>query len=198
MNTITRREIDALIAPGYVIAVEYIKKDLIAEVIAFGEDGRATHALCALGGLDIVEATCLGVFETNLHNYLRANTVLTIRKARPNPTQEEAAKATRFWNNRVLDPYDVQMIIGTLPILFAHHVLRFFSHRLAEWALQHMPNMLASSSLSTCAELGARGVQEFNLLAFSGYPLGSINPEILRTTRSLDTVAVLRGMTLVD
>jgi hypothetical protein len=200
VKPITRREIDALIAPGYVIAVTYLKRDLTAEVIAFGEEGEATHALCCRGGLDIYEATALGVYETNLHNYLRANCRLTVRrsKAVPFPSWEQAKKATDYWDARVLDPYAWSMIFGSIPILFAHKVIGLFSKRLADVVVRMMPNLLASSTLSTCAEIGGRGIRQFDPVVFVKWFLDSVNPEIMRTDDSLETVIILDGMTLID
>ncbi len=195
---ITRAEVEALCQPGRVIAVEYLKHDLTSTLIKIAHNGEgATHALCCMGGLDIVEATALGVFETSLHNYLRGNCRLTVREAIPAPTTVDAMKAVDFWDKRVLDPYDWHMIFGTIPIAFCRHVVGLFSRRLADNLCRKMPNLLASNSLSTCAELGARGVREFNLLAFASYAgVASVDPEILRTDPSLHTVAVLEGAVL--
>lgn len=198
MTTISRADIDVLIRPGDVIAVEYLKKDAVADLIGFGEEDSATHALCCLGGVDIVEACITGVTESNLRNYLRGNCRLTVRSASPAPNYEQAEKAVKFWLDRVNDPYDLKMIIGCIPILAAKHVLGFFSKRAAGWAIRKMPNLLASSNLSTCAELAAKGLYEFNATVFIGYHLDNITPGILRTDESLTTKTVLDAVTLVD
>ena len=194
---ISRKEIDDLIKPGYVIAVEYLKPDCISRGLAWGQGGGATHALCCLGGLDIVEATALGVYETNLHNYLRGNCRLTVRRSRISASQEQVEKATDFWDARVLDPYDWRMIFGSIPILLAHKVIGLFSKRLADEAVHKMPNLLASSILSTCAELGIRGIRKFDESACSLYFAEDVDPEVLQTDDSLVTVIVLIGATLV-
>ena len=175
------------------MTVHYLKQDLTSEIIEEGEGNHraATHALCCQGGLDIVEATALGVFETNLHNYLRGNCVLTVRESIPTPNAAQAKRATKFWDARVLDPYDWGMIFGTLPVVFCHYVLGFLSKRLGDWAVRKMPNILASSSLSTCAELAARGLREFMTTALSGYDVRNVTPEVLRTHKSLHTKAIL-------
>lgn len=198
MNTISRADIDVLCQPGDIIAVEYLKKDSTAELIGLGEGGQATHALCCMGGLDIVEASITGVIESNLHNYLRGNCRLTVRSADPAPTSEQSAKATKYWSDRVNDPYDWGMIFGMVPILLAKHVLGFFSTSASTWALKKMPNLLASSNTNTCAELGARGLREFTLIAFCSYNVENIDPEILRTDPSVHTKAVLEAAVLVD
>jgi hypothetical protein len=198
MEKITRAQVKDLFLPGRVVSVEYLKKDLTADLIDLAHrGGRATHALCCMGGLDIVEATAFGVSETNLHNYLRGNCRLTVRETRPAPSEEQAELATDFWDKRVLDPYDWGMILGTIPIAIARHVIGFFSRRLGDKLTQKMPNLLASSSLSTCAELAARGVRQFNLKAFAKYgDAAKIDPEILRTDNSLRTVVILNGALL--
>lgn len=200
MNKITRAEVNALVLPGDVIAVRWLKRDLTAVVIsdAEGDAKAATHALCGLGGLDIVEAGVLGVVETSLHNYLRGNCELTVRSADPGPTPEQAEKATDFWSARVNDPYDKGMIVGSIPIFLAKHVLGFFSQSAGDWAMRRMPNLLASSNLSTCAELGARGLREFTLIALKSYDVKNVTPEILRTDDTLRTKAVLTAAVLVD
>lgn len=198
INKITRADIDVLCRPGDVIAVEYLKKDLTANAISFLEEGSATHALCCMGGLDVVEACITGVTESNLHNYLRGNTRLTVRSTKPAPSLEESEKATDFWSARVNDPYDIGMIFGSIPILLAKNFLGFFSKSAGEWAFQKMPNLLGKSNLSTCAELGVRGIREFCPTVFTGYSPENINPEMLRTHPSLDTKAILDGAVLID
>lgn len=195
---ITRSEIVALCRQGDVIAVEYLKHDLTSNAISLFEGGSATHALCCLGGLDIVEASITGVIESNLHNYLRGNCRLTIRCADPVPTPMEAKRAADFWLARVNDPYDWGMIFGSVPVLLSHRLLSLFSQKLGAWALQHVPNILGSSNLSTCAELAARGVREFNLIAFRVYSMENVDPEILRTDSSLTTKIVLDAPVLID
>lgn len=195
---VSRADIDVLCRPGDVIAVEYLKRDATSELIGFGEGDPATHALCCLGGLDIVEASITGVIESSLHNYLRGNCRLTIRCARPAPNAEQAKRATDFWLARVNDPYDWGMIFGSIPILLAKHVLGLFSKRAGDWAVRKMPNLLASSNLSTCAELAARGLYEFDAAVFIRYLLDNVNPGILRTDESLNTKAVLDAAVLVD
>lgn len=197
MNAITRAEIELLVCPGDVIAVEYLKKDLTADIISGSEGDPASHALCCLGGLDIVEASSTGVIESNLRNYLRGNCRLTVRCANPVPNPEEARLATEFWLDRVNDPYDWGMIFGSAPIVIATKLLGLFSKRLSLLAAQKMPNLLASNALSTCAELGARGIHQFDPLVCSGYPLDNVTPGILRTHPSLTTKAILNGATLI-
>ncbi len=195
---ITRAEVDALFRPGSVVAVEYVHRDVVALAIRVAEQGKASHALCCLGGLDIVEATVVGVSETNLHNYLRGNCILTVRSAIPAPTALQAQKAMVFWSARVNDPYDYWMILGSIPVLLSKFLIGLFSKRLAAKAVRHMPNFLASSNLSTCAELAVRGLREFSSSSFIGYFIGNINPEILRTDPCLNTDAVLVAPTLID
>jgi hypothetical protein len=196
---ITRAEVDALFLPARVVSVEYLKPDITASLIRVAHRGvGATHALCCMGGLDIVEATAFGVSETNLHNYLRGNCRLTVRESIPAATPVDASKSTHFWDKRVLDPYDWGMIFGTIPIAIARHIIGFFSQRLGDELTRKMPNLLASSSLSTCAELAARGIREFNPLALSNYDIEDVDPEILRTDDSLRTVAILEGYILED
>lgn len=198
MENVTRADIDVLCRPGDVIAVEYLRKDAVADAISFGEGDPATHALCCLGGLDIVEACITGVTESSLRNYLRGNCRLTVRCADPRPDAAQARKATDFWLARVNDPYDLWMIIGCIPVLLAKHILGFFSKAAASWAIKKMPNVLASGNLSTCAELAARGLREFTLTAFRAYEVDGVEPGILRTDASLTTKAVLDGPVLID
>lgn len=195
---ITRSDVDALFLPGRVVAVEYIKKDLTSTIIGDAEGDPASHALCCLGGLDIVEASASGVIESNLRNYLRGNCRLTVRSALGDPTPVQISKATKFWLDRVNDPYDWGMILGSAPILLVHKIVGSFSKNLADSLVRKMPNLLANSSLSTCAELAARGLREFSLIAFCYYPVENVTPGILRTDSTLRTEAVLDGCVLVD
>jgi hypothetical protein len=190
---ITRADVAALFLPGNVVAVQYVKKDVSADIIGEAEGNRegATHALCCQGGLDIVEATALGVFETSLHNYLRGNCILTVREAIPAPSPSDAALATDFWDKRVLDPYDWPMIFGTLPIVVVRYTVGLFSRGLANSIIHKMPNILASSTLSTCAELAVRGLRQFYPGALASFSFGDIEPEDLRIDPSLNTKSVL-------
>lgn len=194
---ITFSEIQALILPGDVIAVEYLRTDLVATGISLAEGGKATHALCCLGALGIVEADLSGVSETSLRNYLRGNCKLTVRSAKPAPFTDEAKKATEFWLARVNDPYDTKMILGEGILLVADRLVGLFSEKASAWMLRKVPNVFASKTLSTCAELAARGLWQFSLLAMREYPAGNITPELLRTDDTLLTKAVLDGAVLV-
>lgn len=195
---ITRSEVESLFCPGDVVAVEYLNSGEIQAAIVMAEDGKASHALCCLGGLDIVEASVTGVQASSLRNYLKGNCRLTVRTTLTIPTPEQAQKATSFWKARINDKYDFGMILGMVPILFAKHILGFISVDLGNWALQKMPNLCASSNLSTCAELAAKGLREFDLVALYKYPVENVDPEILRLDPSLNTKAVLDAATFVD
>lgn len=194
---VTREYVENLVQPGDVISVEYLRTDLVATGISLAEEGRATHALCCLGGLDVVEAAITGVQEVNLRNYLRGNCVLTIRRGDPAPTPQEARKVTKFWLERVNDPYDLWMIAGMVFILMGKHLVGLFSERAAAWVIRRVPNVLASRTLSTCAELGARGLWCYDPHLMP-YVAGDIYPELLRVDPSLRTEAVLVGAVLVD
>lgn len=196
MIQITQAEINSLCLPGDVVAVEYLRTDLVATGISLAEGGKATHALCCLGGLDVVEAAITGVQEVNMRNYLRGNCKLTIRSAKPFPKPEEAALATKFWVDRVNDPYDLKMIAGEGFLLVADRLIGLFSERASAWVLRKVPNILASKTLSTCAELCARGLWQFSPGVLA-YPPGNITPEILRTDDSLVTKTILDGAVLV-
>lgn len=195
---ITRHEVEKIFLPGRVVAVEYLKKDEVASAISKFEGDPATHALCCMGGLDIVEASASGVIESNLHNYLRGNCRLTVRSARPSPPDALFSQATKFWSDRVNDPYDWGMILGSIPILIIQKLVAVFSKKAALWVIDHMPNLFASNNLSTCAELAARGLREFSLVAFCNVPVQNVTPAILRDDPTLSTEAILDGAVLMD
>lgn len=198
MNTVTEADMAVLCRPGDVIAVEYLYPDVVAAAIRWGEEDPASHALCCLGGLDIVEASITGVIESNLRNYLRGNCRLTIRSADPQPDGDQARLITKFWLDRVNDPYDIKMIFGMIPILAAKHVISYFSESASDWAVKRMPNFLASSNLSTCAELAVLGIRQFNAYVLPGYDSNIITPGVLRTDGSLKTKTVLEAAVLID
>jgi hypothetical protein len=200
VNNITLEDVDRIFLAGRVVAVTYVDRDLTADVIGEAEGNLrgATHALCCMGGLDIIEATAFGVAETNLKNYLKGNCILTVREAIPQPSEWTAKHATYFWNDRVLDPYDWGMIFGTLPVVIVRHTIGLFSRGLSDYICQRMPNLLASSSLSTCAELAVRGLRKFYQGALGNFSLGEIEPEDLRIDSSLNTVAVLVSPVFVE
>lgn len=200
MNSVTRLQLDGLVRPGDVIAVEYLNPEDIDVIIKFAEKGKASHALCCLGGLDIVEAlaTANAVKESSLSDYLKGNCKLTVRCSIPDPTPGQAEKAVDFWLARVNDPYDWGMIVGMAPILICQRVIGFFSKKAGIWCAQNLPNFLASKKLNTCAEVATRGLREFSLVALYKYRVENVDPEILRTDPSLRTKIVLDGAVLVD
>lgn len=196
---ITRSEIEEMCRPGDVIAVEYIQRDTTATIISLAEDGgKATHALCCLGGLDIVEASISGVIESNLGNYLRGNCRLTIRSTINPPTPGQQEKVCNFWLSQVNHKYDWGMVIGYVPVIVLKKLVGLFSKNLSDQIVHKFPNMIANSNLSTCAELAALGLHEFDLISFHSYNLENVTPEILRTDSSLITKIVLNAATLVD
>jgi hypothetical protein len=89
------------------------------------------------------------------------------------------------------------MIFGMLPVLFAKNVLSRVSPTLGNWALCRMPNLLANSNLSTCAELAIRGLRQFSRTAGGDVPSINYDPETLRTDPTLTTKVVLNGAVLV-
>jgi hypothetical protein len=195
MLNLTLSEVDTLFRPGDVVAVEYLHPDPVQEIIRVAEEGQAEHALCCMGGLDVVEAAIIGVQESSLRNYLRGNCRLTVRTA--NPTPEEAKRALDFWSARVGDPYDIRMVVGMAPILLAKNVLGYFYPAAGEWALCRMPNLLASSNLNTCAELAIKGLRQFRWDAGGDIPSENYDPETLRTDPTLTTKDVLDGAVLI-
>lgn len=193
-NSITRAQVADLCRPGRVITVEYLNLTAVAIGIRLAEHGKASHALCCIGGLDIVEAAVGGVQESNLHNYMRGNCNLTVRGL--DLSDEQADTVTNFWSDRVNDPYDMGMIFGEAFILGLSNTVGLVSKPAAMWVLDHVPNALASSHLSTCAELGARGLDRVQPGLFDPLPLSVMDPEILRTTLKVKTFGVLEAPVL--
>jgi len=191
MLSLTLPQVHALFRPADVITVEYLCPDAAQRIISVAEEGQAEHALCCLGGLDIVEAAAIGVQRTSLYNYLKGNCRLTLRRANPVPTIAEARLAGDFWLARVNDPYDWGMILGMAPILLAKNVLGAISPAAGNWALTKMPNRLASSNLNTCAELAIKGLRQFRPAAGGDVPSANYVPETLRTDPTLTTVTIL-------
>jgi hypothetical protein len=113
-------------------------------------------------------------------------------------TALEAQKTINFWLARVNDPYDWGMILGSAPIFLVKLLIGLFSERLAAKTVRHMPNFLAHSNLSTCAELGIRGMRVSRQTVLTGYEPEKVDPEILRTHPGLHTDAVLVAPILVD
>ena len=195
---LSKVDVDSIFKAGRVVAVEYLEKDETARLISGAEGDPATHALCVCEGLDIVEACITGITESNLRGYLKGNCRLTVREAKPAPSEDQAQKAVAFWRDQVNKSYDIMMIVGMIPILFIHYILKHISQKAALWSLEKMPNLLAHSNLSTCAELAARGLHEFSLVSLCNYPPENVTPGILRTDDTLTTVVVLDSPLLIE
>lgn len=196
---LTRTQILATIKPGDLIVVHYTHPGFVGAGIQFASGGNASHALCCLGGMEIVEADIGGVMHTYLDNYLTGKCRLTIKRLRPALSHYEAADVCAYWRGCISNTYDVGMIVHAALVA---PVRRFVSPRLPRVArlLLRVIGMipLASATLSTCAELGARGERKARPRFLKLYAAEDITPEVLlRDAAGLETVAVWDEATLV-
>lgn len=190
MTQLTRAQIEAAVRPGDVILVHYVKKNVVAAGIQFFEEGKASHALCCLGGMDVVEADLGGIMRTSLDSYLRGHCRLTVKRLRPEPTDREVVAMRAYWLSRVGDPYDVAMILGMVPILVIRKLLHPLSPAFARWAARQLPNLMGSLTLNTCAELWVRGVRMAKRVLLTAYKPDNCTPETILRDPHLEIVQV--------
>ncbi len=189
---LTKAQIAKTLKPGDVILVHYLKKNMVSVGIQFASGGTASHALCCIGGLEIVEADLGGIMHTYLDNYLTGKCRLTVKRLRPILTEQETKEVVAFWKTRISDPYDIGMIVhvaATTPI--RRLILPIFPP-LGRFLLRTMGRFsVASHTLSTCAELCARGLRAARPKFLAEYDQEDITPEVLlRNVRSFETVVV--------
>lgn len=189
---LTRKQIEETLKPGDVILVHYVKKGVVSAGIQFASGGLASHALCCLGGMEIIEADIGGVMHTLLDNYLTGKCRLTVKRLRPALYSHEAAQACAFWRSKISDPYDLGMIVHSAVVFPIRRFLLPVCPPLARLLLQLCGRFtVASHDLSTCAELYARGLRQPRPKFLAAYDQEDITPEVLlRNARSLTTVAV--------
>lgn len=189
---LTLEQIRKTVQPGDIVVVHYLHGGVVAAGIQFASKGTASHALCCLGGNEVVEALIGGVAHSYLDNYLRGECRLTIKRLRPNLEHGEAAKVCDYWRSCISHPYDLGMILHVALVTpIKRVVLPIFPPlgRLLLRAVGHLP--FASTTLSTCAELGARGLRLARPKFLRAYAPEDITPEVLlRDATGLDTVVV--------
>lgn len=189
---LTPAQIKETVHPGDLIIVQYLDPNVVAVGIQLATGGRASHVLCCLGGLEIVEADIGGVMHTYLDNYLKGKCRLTVKRLYPELSHYEAAKVCDYWRGCISQPYDIGMI---LHVALASPVRRLILPiipplgRLLLRIISWLP--IASNKLSTCAELGAIGLRQSRPKFLRNYDSNDITPEaLLRDATSLRSVVV--------
>lgn len=189
---LTRAQINAAIRPGDVILVHYLKGGMVAAGIQFASGGTASHALCCLGGMHVVEADIGGVMHTFLDNYLTGKCRLTVKRIEPELLPHEAAKVCDYWRSCISNKYDLGMILHVALVFPVRRFLLPVLPRMAKimlWLIGCLP--LASTKISTCAELGARGLRKERPRFLRSHDDDEITPEVLlRDARGFRTVVV--------
>ncbi len=195
---ITRAQIEKLFQPGDIVVVHYLKENFVSAGIQFASRGRATHALCSLGGMEIVEALIGGVSHSYLDNYLKGQCRLTVKRMKPPLDHREAAGVSLYWRSCISQPYDLGMIAHVAACAPVRWLVLPVFPPLGRFLLRALGRLSwASHTLSTCAELGARGLRVVRPKFLKNYDPEDITPEVLlRDVASLETVAVLEGAVL--
>lgn len=196
---LTRAQIADIIRPGDGILVHYLEPNIISVGIQFASKGTASHALCCLGGMEIVEADIGGVMHTYLDNYLTGKCRLTIKRLRPELDHGDAARACDYWRSCISQPYDMGMIAHTILVTPVRRWIQPICHPLGRFLLRAIGILpLASHRLSTCGELIARGWRTVRPKFLRGYDAEDILPEVLlRDAAGLEIVAVWDAPVLI-
>ncbi len=192
MTKLTRAQIQKTLQPGDVILVHYLSKNLVSAGIQFASGGLASHALCCLGGMEVVEADLGGVMHSFVDTYMTGKTRLTVKRMRPVLDHREAAGACVYWRACVSQPYDTFMILHVAAATPIRRLVLPVCPPLGRFLLRALGRISwASHTLSTCAELYARGIKVARQKFLRGYDLEDITPEVLlRDAASLETVVV--------
>ncbi len=198
MNKVTRGQIQKLVQPGDVILVHYLQSNVVSAGIQFVSGGDVSHALCCLGGMEIIEADIGGVMHTYLDNYLKGKTRLTIKRLRPALDHREAAAVCTYWRSCISNPYDMLMILHVAIVAPIRRFLLPICPPLGRLLLRALGRFtLASHTLSTCAELFARGIKVPRQKFMREYDLEEVSPAVLlRAAVGLEIVAVLEAPVL--
>lgn len=196
---LTRDQILELIQPGDVILVHYMQAGLVSAGIQFASGGTVSHALCCLGGMEIVEADIGGVMHTYLDNYLTGKCRLTIKRMRPELTQPEMHKVCEYWRSCISQPYDFGMIVHAAIVSPIRRLLMPLCPPLGRFVLKALAKItFADHKLSTCAELGARGLRLVRPKFMRSYDADEITPAaLLNDATTLEAVRVLDQPVLV-
>lgn len=196
---LTREQIEQTVKAGDIILVHYLKGGVVAAGIQFASGGKASHALCCLGGMEIIEADIGGVMHTFLDNYLTGKCRLTVKRITPSLNPAELAETLGFWRSKVSDPYDYGMIAHVAATWPVRHLILPVCPPLGRLILRGLSRIsVASTKLSTCAELCARGLRAGRAKFLSEWSQEDITPEVLlRNARSLQTIAVWDAPVLV-
>lgn len=197
---LTRAQIAATIRPGDVILVHYLHGGFVAAGIQFASGGTASHALCCLGGMEIVEADIGGIMHTYLDNYLTGKCRLTIKRLRPPLDHREMAAACTYWRGCISNPYDLAMIAHVAAAFPIRHLVLPLVPPFGRLLLRILGHLsFASHTLSTCAELGARGIRLPRPKFLRAYAAEDITPEVLlRDVTGLETVVVWDAPVLAE
>lgn len=189
---LTRSHIEKTIKPGDIILVHYIKESVISAGIQFASGGTASHALCCLGGMELVEADIGGVMHTMIDNYLTGKCRLTIKRIRKPLFSHEAAQVCAYWRECISNSYDMGMILHVALVAPIRRLVLPVFPPLGRFLMRLIGRIpLASHTLSTCAELGARGLREARPKFLRAYNPEDVTPEVLlRDATGLETVAV--------
>lgn len=195
-----RSQVEAALRPGDVILVHYLKGGIVAAGIQFASGGLASHALCCLGGLEVVEADIGGVMHTFADNYMTGKCRLTVKRLRPALSAAEAADVCAFWRSRVSDPYDLGMIVHVAATVPIRKFVLPLCPPLGRFLLRTLGRFtVADHRLSTCAELAARGLRAARPRFLKAYDQEDITPEVLlRDASSLETVVVWEAPVLAN
>ncbi len=195
---LTRAQVVATLRPGDVVLVHYLKLNLVSAGIQFASGGLASHALCCLGGLEIIEADIGGVMHTLIDTYLQGQCRLTIKRPRPPMDHRQAAAACTYWRACISQDYDIGMIVHVAATFPIRRMILPVCPPLGRFLLRVLGRVsFARHDLSTCAELYARGLRAALPKFLRTYDPEDITPEVLlRDAAGLETVVVWEGATM--
>ncbi len=176
-------DVIALVKPGMLGLVSYVKPNLVEEGIALAEGSPYEHCLCLAGGDDLFEAIAKGFQPGRLLDYLNPLTNLLILDI-PGVTDEQRQAIVKTWQSMVGEPYGFLADAGD-GIL---EILR----RIGIHEALDLPNFMASNKAPNCSMSGAMGWAHGAGFKFRE-PLGSIMPSTLAAEPGTLVVGTIIG-----
>lgn len=194
---LTRAIVEKTVHCGDVITVTYRKSDGVSRLLRFFENGRASHAIECLGGLDIVEELIGGGARTNLYSYLRGQCDLTIKRVRLPLDTPEQIRVRSYWLSLVGKGYgwdSIKRAAVTVPLR------RFVKPRypiVYRTALEAARELLPGR-MPDCSAAWVDGIRLVRPHILHAYRAEEVTPETIQRDRDLVVVAEWKAPVMED
>ena len=188
MTPLAQAHFERVILCGDTILVHDVHEDAVGLVIEKFTHGTARHQICALGGLDIVEALTTGVARNNLQNYLTGKYVLTVKRLRKTLEPHEAAQARAHWLRAVGQAYGWGSCAQAAVTTIDRRYVRPWAPGPAR-AILWASRAFLGGSLPDCSALWVQGIRIPRPHVLGAYLPQEVTPEVTERDSHLTEVA---------